>query len=120
MEEIEMTHDEFAGLLGNLRVGPFAEAVAMLTPAVLASVKLSVSPRLIPGSELSSIYVARRNRCRQLEHHIPGPDAWVEVLDENPGTEWKLVAISADDLSGGLFIRADGKATACLVSPAPI
>ena len=115
-----MTHDEFAGFLDDLRVGRFGEAVAMLTPAVLASIKLSVSPRLMPGSELSSTYVARRDLCRQLGHHIPGLDAWVEVLDENPGTEWKLVAISADDLNGGLFIGADGKATACVVSPARI
>jgi hypothetical protein len=120
MEGTEMTHDEFAGLLDDLRVGRFAEAVAMLTPAVLASVKLSVSPRLIPGSELSWIYVARRDRCRQLGHHIPGLGAWVEVLDENPGTEWKLVGISGDDLNGALFIGADGKASALFVSPAPI
>ena len=115
-----MTHDEFDRFRGDLRVGRFAEAVAMLTPAVLASVKLSVPPRLIPQSELSWIYVARRDRCRQLGHHIPGLAAWVEVLDENPGTEWKLVAISGDDLNGALFIRADGKASACLVSPSPI
>lgn len=115
-----MTRDELAGFLSDLRIGRFAEAIAMLTPAVLASVKLSVSPRLIPESELSWIYVARLDRCRQLGHHIPGLAAWVEVLGENPGTEWKMIAVSADVLNGALFIRADGKASACLVSPTPV
>lgn len=115
--ENTMSRNKLLTLLSGLSDPGFAEPVAMLIEVVSkGGARIAVSSRYVPHSELSTIYIARSNWCEERGIQVLGLTAFVKVLADKPDTPWKIVAISADELTGAVFVAETGKAGACLAS----
>lgn len=115
-----MSCDELLSVLGGLTDPRFSEAVATLVPSVRGGlVRISVSPRLVPGADLLMTYRARRDRCDERGVRIAGLNQLVETLSSRPETRWKIIAISGTVLTAAVFIAETGEAAACFVGTAP-
>ncbi len=112
---VAMSADDLLTILTALTDPRFSEPVALLTSALRAGgVTASVSPRLVPGAELRTIYVARRDRSLELGLRMSGLSAWVDVLFERPDEAWTLVAVAGAGVLGGVFVAVTGAAGACV------